>query len=160
MATVLAEVRTARASNFRRRNLGMFEATFTDASRAVLTGKWFHGSYLADKLTPGLKIALYGKVEFDSYSHGLVMMHPEFEIVTDEEDPDQSLHTGRIVPVYEAAGKIPARVFRGLLHRILESLPGVDDPLPPRLLQQLKLPERWSAIRSLHFPEAGSDVRL
>jgi ATP-dependent DNA helicase RecG len=160
MATVLAEIRTARASHFRRANLGMFEATFTDSSRAVLTGKWFHGSYLADKLTPGQKVALFGKVECDSYSHDLVMMHPEFEILTDEEDPDQSLHTGRIVPVYEAAGKITARIFRVLLHRILESLPRVDDPLPPHLLQQLKLPDRWKAIRALHFPDAGSDVRL
>ena len=160
MATVLAEVRTARASNFRRANLGMFEATFTDASRATLTGKWFHGSYLADKLTPGQKVALFGKVEFDSYTHGLVMMHPEFEILVDEEDSDQSLHTGRIVPIYEAAGKITARVFRVLMHRILDSIPGVDDPLPPHILQQLKLPGRWSAIRSLHFPDPGTDVRL
>jgi ATP-dependent DNA helicase RecG len=160
MATVLAEVRTARASNFRRANLGMFEATFTDASRATLTGKWFHGSYLADKLTPGQKVALFGKVEFDSYTHGLVMMHPEFEILVDEEDSDQSLHTGRIVPVYEAAGRITARVFRVLMHRILESIPGVEDPLPMHLLQQLKLPGHWSAIRALHFPDPGTDVRL
>src|SRR5262245_159514 len=66
MATVLAEVRTAKLSGFRRRNLGLFQATFTDASKAILTAKWFHGGYLADVLTPGLKVALFGKVEFDS----------------------------------------------------------------------------------------------
>src|SRR5215472_6542958 len=99
MATVLADVRTARASNFRRANLGLFEATFGDGSRATLAGKWFHGSYLADVLKPGQKIALYGKVEFDSYSHSLAMMHPEFEMLTDDEDGEQSLHTGRIVPI-------------------------------------------------------------
>jgi ATP-dependent DNA helicase RecG len=160
MATVLAEVRTARASNFRRSSLGMFEASFTDSSRAVLVGKWFHGSYLADVLTPGLKVALYGKVEFDSYSHGLVMMHPEFETLAGEEEGDQSLHTGRIVPIYEAAGKITARVFRSLLHWVLESVTPVADPLPEHLLAQLKLPSRWSAIRAVHFPDPSADVRL
>src|SRR3984893_5299926 len=45
MATVVAEVRTARVAGFRRRNLGLFEATFTDASRAVLAAKWFHSAY-------------------------------------------------------------------------------------------------------------------
>jgi ATP-dependent DNA helicase RecG len=160
MATVLAEVRTARASNFRRANLGMFEATFIDASKAVLTGKWFHGTYLADVLKPGHKLALFGKVEFDSYSHGLTMMHPEFEILTGEEDGDQSLHTGRIVPIYEAAGKITARVFRGLLHRILGTIQPVEDPLPAHIRTALKLPDRWMAIRELHFPEAAADVRL
>ena len=39
MATVLAEVRSAKVSGFRRRNLGLFEATFTDASRGVLAGQ-------------------------------------------------------------------------------------------------------------------------
>ena len=121
MATVLAEVRSTKASGFQRRNLGLFQATFTDASRAVLNGKWFHGGYLADVLTPGQKVALYGKVEFDSYSGNLAMMHPEYEILAGDEEGDASLHTGRIVPIYEAAGKVTTRVFRTLLHRILES---------------------------------------
>src|SRR5512140_3591395 len=71
MATVLAEVRTTKVSGFQRRNLGLFQATFTDASRGVLAGKWFHGAYLADVLAPGQKVALYGKVEFDTYSGNL-----------------------------------------------------------------------------------------
>ena len=160
MATVLAEVRSAQVSGFRRRNLGLFEATFTDSSRAILSAKWFHGQYLADVLSPGQKIALYGKVEYDSYSHTLVMTHPEFEILSSDEDGDASLHTGRIVPIYEAAGRVTTRVLRGLMHRILESLTPVEDPLPPHLLQQLKLPSRWDAIRALHFPPPDSDPRL
>src|SRR2546425_8856978 len=52
MATVVAEVRSAKLSGFKRRNLGLFEAEFTDASRAILCAKWFHGGYLADKISP------------------------------------------------------------------------------------------------------------
>jgi ATP-dependent DNA helicase RecG len=161
MATVLAEVRSTKVSGFRRRNLGLFEATFTDASRGVLAGKWFHGAYLADVLAPGQKIALYGKVEFDTYSGHLAMMHPEYEILADDEDGDASLHTGRIVPVYEAAGKVNTRALRTLLHRILESVtPLRDDPVPEHIRAQLKLPDRWSAIRELHFPTADADLRV
>ena len=161
MATVLAEVRSTKVSGFRRRNLGLFEATFTDASRGVLAGKWFHGAYLADVLVPGQKVALYGKVEFDTYSGHLAMMHPEYEILADDEDGDASLHTGRIVPVYEAAGKVTTRALRTLLHRILESTaPLRDDPLPEHIRARLKLPDRWSAIRKLHFPPADADLRV
>jgi ATP-dependent DNA helicase RecG len=161
MATVLAEVRSTKVSGFRRRNLGLFEATFTDASRGVLAGKWFHGAYLADVLAPGQKVALYGKVEFDSYSGHLAMMHPEYEILADDEDGDSSLHTGRIVPVYEAAGKVTTRALRTLLHRILDSTaPLHDDPLPEHIRAQLKLPDRWSAIRQLHFPPPDADLRV
>lgn len=162
MATVLAEVRSSKVAGFRRRNLGLFQATFTDDSRSVLAGKWFHGAYLADILTPGQKVALFGKVEFDSYSGHLAMMHPEYEILSDEEDGgDNSLHTGRIVPIYEAAGKVATRALRTLTHRILEGLaPLRDDPLPPHIRDHMKLPDRWTAIRDLHFPPAGADLRV
>jgi ATP-dependent DNA helicase RecG len=160
MATVLAEVRSTKVSSFRRRNLGLFEATFTDASRGVLTAKWFHGAYLADVFAPGQKVALFGKVEFDSYSGNLGMMHPEFEILSGDDEGDASLHTGRIVPIYEAAGKVTTRVFRMLVHRILDNVTPLTDPLPAHLLAQLKLPDRWSATRALHFPSPDSDLRL
>ena len=39
MATVLAEVRSTQVSGFQRRNLGLFEATFTDASRRRARGQ-------------------------------------------------------------------------------------------------------------------------
>src|SRR5271166_5927075 len=65
MATVLAEVRSTRVSGFQRRNLGLFEATFTDASGAALGAKWFHGGYLNDVFAPGQRVALFGKVEYD-----------------------------------------------------------------------------------------------
>jgi ATP-dependent DNA helicase RecG len=168
MATVLAEVRSTKVAGFQRRNLGLFQATFTDASRGVLAGKWFHGAYLADVLAPGQKVALYGKVEFDTYSGHLAMMHPEYEILADDEDGgDASLHTGRIVPIYEAAGKVATRALRTLTHTILESMgrlqndPAVqDDPVPRHIRARMKLPDRWTAIRELHFPPPGADLRV
>ncbi len=157
MATVLAEVRSTKVSGFQRRNLGLFQATFTDASRGVLSAKWFHGAYLNDVLAPGQKIALFGKIEFDSYSGSLAIMHPEFEILSDEDD---GLHTGRIVPIYTAVGKVSTRIFRTLLDRILKGVDPIPDPLPQRIQQQLKLPDLWSALKDLHFPPPDSDLRL
>src|ERR1700723_1052893 len=157
MATVLAEVRSTKVAGFQRRNLGLFQATFTDTSRGVLSAKWFHGAYLNDVLAPGQKVALFGKIEFDNYSGGLSIMHPEFEILTDEDD---GLHTGRIVPIYTAIGKVSTRIFRTLLDRILKSVDPIQDPLPQRIVNQLKLPDLWTSIRSLHFPPADSDLRL
>jgi ATP-dependent DNA helicase RecG len=160
MATVIAEVRSAKLSGFRRRNLGMFEARFTDSSRALLTGKWFHGGYLANVLAEGMRVALFGKVEFDSYSGELSMLHPEFEILSgDDEDGEASLHTGRIVPIYEAVSKLTTRVLRVFMHRILEQLTPPEDYLPAHLIQQLKMPGRSTAIRETHFP-TDSDLRL
>jgi len=161
MATVIADVQSAHLSGFRRRNLGMFEAILKDSSGERLLAKWFHGGYLADRFLPGLRVALYGKVELDNYTGDLLLMHPEFEILSaDESDTEAALHTGRIVPIYEAAGKVTTRAFRLLIHRILESLEPLEDYLPQHVRESLKLPGRWSAMRELHFPAAGADLRL
>jgi ATP-dependent DNA helicase RecG len=160
MATVMAEVKAAHLAGFRRRNLGLFEAVFTDASGATLVCKWFHGGYLEKVIEPGQRIALYGKVEFDSYSGELSILHPEFEILGEEEEGEAGLHTGRIVPIYEATQKVTTRVFRRLLWQILEALPPAPDPLPERLRDELKLPDLRTALRDLHFPPPGADIRL
>ena len=161
MATVIAEVKSARLSGFRRRNLGLFEAVFFDSSRERLLAKWFHGGYLVDRFTPGLRVALYGKIELDNYTGDLLMTHPEFEILSgDEGEADESLHTGRIVPIYEAAAKVTTRVFRLLIHRILASLEPLEDHLPEVLRERMKLPNRWAAIQGLHFPAPGADLRM
>src|SRR6202044_2440898 len=161
MATVVADVQSAHLRGFRRRNIGLFETIFKDASKNRLLAKWFHGGYLVDRFLPGVRAALYGKIELDNYTGDLLMMHPEFEILSaDDSDGDAALHTGRIVPVYEAAGKVTTRAFRALVHRVLESIAPIEDDLPAVLRERLKLLDRWSAIRSLHFPPPGPDLRL
>src|SRR5579871_2055255 len=152
LATVVAEVRSAKVAGFRRRSLGLFEAQFSDSSRATLLGKWFHGAYLADRLTPGTRVALFGKIEYDSYRGELQMMHPEIEFLTgDDEEGDSALHVGRIVPVYEAVGKISPRMMRTLLHRVLAEMPELDDRLPEPIRKTLKFPTRTAAVREAHF---------
>ena len=161
MATVIADVRSAKASGFHRRSLGLFEARFSDASRATLACKWFHGGYLANVFAEGMKVALFGKVEFDSYAGELTMLHPEFEILSaDDEDGEAALHTGRIVPIYEGVSKLTTRVLRVFTHRVLEALAPLEDNLPAYLRQSLKLPDLWTAIRQTHFPPPDSDLRL
>jgi ATP-dependent DNA helicase RecG len=161
MATVIAEVRSVKLSGFKRRNLGMFEARVTDSSRAILLCKWFHGGYLANVFAEGMRVALYGKVEFDSYSGEVAMLHPEFEILSgDDDDGESSLHVGRVVPIYEAVGKMTTRVLRTITHRMLEALPPLDDCLPEHIRRQLKMPDRWTALREAHFPAADADLRL
>jgi ATP-dependent DNA helicase RecG len=89
------------------------------------------------------------------------MLHPEFEILSgDEDDLEATLHVGRVVPIYEGAGKLTTRILRTLVHRILEALDPVDDALPRFLRDRLKMPDRGTALRDIHFPPPESDLRL
>jgi ATP-dependent DNA helicase RecG len=161
MATVIAEVRTAKVVSLRRRNLGIFEAQLGDGSPQTLSAKWFNSAFLADKLIPGTRLALYGKVDLDSYTGDLVIKSPEYEILTgDDDEGDNSLHTGRVVPIYEACGKINTRLFRAFFRRVLDSLTPLDDPLPEAIRARLKFPDKWTALQHIHFPPQDADIRL
>ena len=108
-----------------------------------------------------MKVALFGKIEFDSYAGELTVLHPEFEILSgDDEEGDATLHVARVVPIYEAVGKLTTRVLRTFTHRLLESMDPLEDRLPLYLRQRLKLPDRWTALRETHFPPPDSDLRL
>jgi ATP-dependent DNA helicase RecG len=160
MATVIATVRSTHSPRFQRRNLQLVEVVFEDDG-GRLTCKWFHQPYLANVFTPGTRVALFGKVDFDTYKGELSMLHPEHEILRDDDPDDEAgLHTGRIVPIYEAAGKVSTRVLRGVLKRLIDNLPELDDALPASIRERLELPELSAAVRELHFPSAGTDLRL
>jgi ATP-dependent DNA helicase RecG len=161
MATVVAEIQSARPLQFRRSAVRMFEVRAKDESRGALVCKWFRGDYLAGILAPGQRVAFYGKVEYDNYAGELSILHPEFEILSsDDEEGEAALHVGRIVPIYEAAGKITTRVFRTLVHRALEQAPEVEDPLPEAIRTRLAAPVRAIALRESHFPAVGADLRV
>lgn len=161
MATVLAEVQSLHAPQFHRRDLGLVEVIFQDSSSQRLTGKWFHAQYLKNVFLPGIRVSLFGKVEFDGYKGELTMLHPDYEILRDDDEEDEAgLHTGRIVPVYEAAGKTSTRVLRGVVKRILDNLPEMPDALPEFIRRRLALPDLATALKGLHFPSVDTDLRL
>src|SRR6266480_3960946 len=61
-ATVLAEVRTVRVRPTRRRNLRIVEAGIGDASGQA-KAVWFNQAWLAERLRPGTRILLRGRLE-------------------------------------------------------------------------------------------------
>ena len=79
-----------------------------------LAGKWFHGAISPTCWLPARKSRSTAKWSSTPTPGNLAMMHPEYEILAEDEDGDASLHTGRIVPVYEAAGKVTTRALRTL----------------------------------------------
>ncbi len=159
-ATVIAEIDSCQMPRLARRDLGLFQATLSDGSGQVLIAKWFHSPFLAKVLEPGQLVALYGKVEWDYYERALVMLHPEYEVFGEEDELAESLHVGRIVPIYQAIGKLTTRVLRTLVYHALESLDHLEDPLPEYLRRKLELPELNQALREAHFPPQGQDLRL
>jgi len=159
-AAVLAEVRGSKLSRVGRKMQGLFEASLCDGTGAVLQARWFHGERYARTLLPDTRVALFGKVELDRFGGDRLMIQPEIEILSSEEEDDECLHIGRVVSVYEAAGKMSTRVFRNLISRILKEARLPEDELPPSVRARVGLPDLPTAIQQLHNPPPDTDIQL
>jgi ATP-dependent DNA helicase RecG len=170
MATVVGEVRNS--GLFRTRSKPIFQLT-VGQGRARLRCLWFNATYLQDKFKPGQMIALYGKVEEDQRSHELQIVQPQFEILGDATDSGEdgakraagnaaekkaaeSLEIGRIVPIYEAIGRLTPRWFRRAIRTALDNLtPDLPDPIPAAVRSHLGLISPHAALWNVHWPEPG-----
>ncbi len=169
MASVIAEVRGS--GLFRTRRVPIFEMT-VGQGRSTLKCIWFNATYLQDKFRAGQLVALYGKVEASTRGEDrLQIMQPQFEILhdptengsdTNEEDRKwQTLETGRIVPIYETAGKgkLTARWFRRVIHGTLEQLDqDVAEAIPRVVRGRMGLVDRKTAFWQAHWPEVGESL--
>ena len=132
-----------------RRSQTLFEMAVGDAS-GILYCLWFHQPYLAQQVKVGDELILYGKVEPGVRTQ---FIHPEMEHV--EPGETQSLHMGRIVPIYPLTSGIGQRWLREVMATVLEQRSArLQDPLPPSMRSAHGWPELPSAIRELHFPSS------
>jgi len=165
MATVIGEVRNS--GLFRTRRMPIFQVTIGQG-RAKLRCLWFNATYLQDKFKPGQMIALYGKVEEDPRSRELQIMQPQIEILGDpdevgedaiEKKATESLEVGRIVPIYEATGRLTSRWFRKVIRTALDNLtPDLPDAIPAAVRAHLGLISPRAALWNVHWPEPGESL--
>lgn len=148
-----ASLQTTRRAGFR-----LFTALVQDGSGQI-QAVWPNQAFLKDVIRPHQQIVLYGKVEYWG-SRGMQITDPEFEIIRETENEELStLHTGRIVPVYERTGSVTTNMQRRLVWEALEQLPReLFDPVPAEIRVREAWPGRREALCRAHFPDAETSV--
>ncbi|HEY7365848.1 MAG TPA: ATP-dependent DNA helicase RecG [Methylomirabilota bacterium] len=126
-----------------------FSVVLRDESGFV-TASWFKAAYLGRVLKRGQRLVLHGRV--GRYRGAITLQHPDFEIV--ENDDEDRLHTGRLVPVYSTTEGLTQRPLRRLLWSLVERFAGdVAEILPEPVRRRRRLVALSVAIRDGHFPE-------
>jgi len=125
----------------------IFEAYINDGT-GVCRLVWFNGKYLTSKITPGMKLAIWGKTVL--YKHQLQITNPKF--VTVEEGhavPDN--FSG---PIYPATTNLSCTQIRKIIH---QSLDGLIELLPEffdsAFMKKSNLIERKKAFKWIHTPQ-------
>lgn len=150
IATIKAEVlASGQHQSFRRRAFNIFEAAVGDETGKIFC-VWFNQPYLKEYFKTGESVILYGRVE--RYKGRLQINSPEFEIVSGQ-GQEESLSTGRIVPVYSLPEIITQRAFRKIIkHLIDEYVPAISDFLPYDIRSRNNLLNLAKSLINIHFP--------
>src|SRR5436309_55244 len=148
-ASIAARILSCGLRSTRRPGFKIFEALLADDSghiRAV----WLNQPFLRDVFVAGQRVVFYGVVEVRAGT-ALQLTNPQYEILEDEEG--ETIHTGRIVPVYEKTGSVTPKIQRRLVYDALQRLPAdLPDLLPEDIRLRLGLPSRRAALLAAHFP--------
>jgi ATP-dependent DNA helicase RecG len=124
---------------------------------------WFQGiTWVQKMLKTGQSYLVYGKTGF--FQNKPQIIHPEIEILSpgkEEARTDNMTGQGKnfLDPVYPTTEKLKARGLGGrqigkLTQTLITMMHEKDVPenLPATLLNQLKLVDRFTAYREIHFP--------
>src|SRR2546422_8895959 len=153
-ASVTGRILSCHLRSTRRPGFKIFEALVGDPTGALRV-TWLNQSFLRDVFAQGQHVVLFGPVEMRV--GGLQLTNPQYEILDDEEG--ETIHTGRIVPVYERTGSVTPKIQRKLVYDALQRLPAdLPDQLPEDIRLRLGLPSRYAALLATHFPPDGVSV--
>jgi ATP-dependent DNA helicase RecG len=135
------------------------EAVVMDGTGGVfgsgkITCRWFNMPFIHKLVAVGQELVVYGKVK-DSGGR-LIVDHPEFEILREDDQPGDSIHLERIVPIYRNIAGLGQRRLREIMHLLLCQC----DPATLAALYEVdtSMP-RAAALRAAHFPESIDQAR-
>ena len=109
---------------------------------------WFNQPFLAKVIGINDKISLSGKIDF--FGHNLVMQSPEYEVITQNE----TIHTGRLVPVYPETRGVSSKWLRRQVYKILqEQGENLFEYIPDSTIQTNSFMKLNNALEQIHFPQ-------
>ncbi len=127
---------------------------FKTLQRAVIsddTGSlsviWFNQPFLTRAMKKGDLISLSGQVELDR--NKFTMLSPDYEVIFN----NQTIHTGRLVPVYPETKGISSKWLRRQVYKILDEKNTIKEYLPESLIKENQLMNLNDALQKIHFPQ-------
>ena len=158
--TIIAKVIDKEKRRFGKKEI--LKVQFSDTT-GFFACVWFHGiKYFYSAFNENDIIAISSRPEIDKYGH-LQFIHPDYDRITEEES-DNFLHTGKIIPFY----KIPKELRQGAigdlsLRRIIsyavdKYIDSLNETLPEDIIKQNNLISVNSAVKNFHFP--GSNEKF
>lgn len=150
--TVIGEVVTSGVTWLGRKRKKIFEMIIKDESGAI-SGKWFNFNqkFFEGKFPQKAKILFAG--ECSEYRGQKQFIHPEIELLHEEEDGDFEVG-GKIIPIYASTEGLSQRQIRKIIRSAWENFSGsLTDYMPGSLAEKYNVMSVKEALSALHFPD-------
>ena len=138
-----------------------YEAIIMDGSGGIfgsgkITCRWFNMPFMSKVVAAGHQVIAYGKVK--ESAGRLVIDHPEIEVLREDDEDTETIHLGRIVPIYKNISGVNQRCLREIIHTLLQS----TDPDSLSFPFPVSGNPRHADLLETHFPtsaESGKTAR-
>jgi len=152
-ATVQGIIESVELRRTWKRHMTVVEAVIRDDSGSI-RAVWFNQPYLKNTLRAGRRANFSGKVS--ASDEDLYLSHPTHEMLGPQTQassrPENSIHTGRLVPVYPETRGLTSKGVRFVVQPVLRNLRPLTDWLPENVREEFSLPEINRALHNVHFP--------
>lgn len=117
---------------------------------------WMNQPYVVKMLPLGTLVSLSGKLSF--WGKKRVFSFPQFEKILEGKD---SIHTGKLIPIYPETANISSKWLRGRIRKALEltNPAELNDYLSSSTKKALALTSLRSAIVNIHQPKNSDDAK-
>lgn len=180
--TIFGSIRSVSAYQSKRGNMSILSTIISDGTGSILVIRFVGGKsnkYLLDRYKAqhpkGAQVLASGVVERDEFSHKLKLKNAEVEILSLEGGGElsgqaeleggndgfaggapltDSLHAGRLVPVYPLTEGLSLKHLRNVIYNALQSYGSqIEDLLPSSIIESFSLMPLCQAFANIHFPE-------
>jgi len=154
-ATLIATVKSFRNAYLKRGRLKSIQTAVLTDETGQIKATWFNMPFLENSLIPGTIYSFVAKLSQDKLGKPFINS-PLHERYTAE-----TLHSGRIVPVYALTTGLSPKIYRRLIKKIIDNLADINDfaatEIAPEIIAALNLQSKWldrlAAFEQVHFPE-------
>jgi ATP-dependent DNA helicase RecG len=141
---VTLQARVHSTGNYYKGRRSIQSATISDET-GKLKLMWFNNRFIIDKLKRGQEYLFSGKL-----NDRQMMIQAVVEDVKDD-----TIHTGRLIPLYSTLSLIKQGTLRRILKHILDNLDAIEDPLGTIAIEFLPL---LTCVNALHFPDTEDHI--
>jgi len=149
--TIKAEVLSVK-NEYTKHGKKLQKAQVSDGTKTIEV-VWFNQPFLVKTIKVGEWYNFSGKADW--FARQVVIVSPEYEKLP----ISNTIHTGRLVPVYPETYGISSKWLRSRIAPLLNLVvPKIPDFLPEEMKLKYHLPNLGQALQKIHFPESKKEA--